>query len=228
MPKPDYDVFLSYSQPDRKAAEELARSLRDAGFAVWLDMWELAVGASWKDWIEQAIRSASAVIICVGGSGASQWQRGEYRTVLQFEAMADKSKPLIPVLLPGADPMTLPPVLKERVLVDLRRGLDDQRELSRLIAALQTLNIKTNSEIDREEQTGDTLVDAGKSAVATEHFERALRIARATYGSEHPKVASLLTKLALSKLRTGDLIPAKSLLEEALSVTASGLIGLIP
>ena len=111
--------LISYSRPDAKAAEELARLLRGAGFKVWLDIWELAVGARLAGTRLKAIRSRSAVIICLGQSGTSQWQRGEYRTAVQFEAIAGRSKPLIPVLLPGADPATLPTEFKTRVWVDL-------------------------------------------------------------------------------------------------------------
>jgi tetratricopeptide (TPR) repeat protein len=211
-----HNVFISYSRSDAKAAEILASYLSEAGVPVWLDHWELAAGERWEESVKSAILSASAVIVCIGTSGVSQWQRGETSIALQLEATASRSKPLIPVLLPGANATTVPEEFNARVWVDFRRGFDDRREFSRLIAALQALD--TNSELEREELTGDTLADSGNSSV---HYERALRIARATYGTKHPKITTLLTKLGMSKQRTGDLVSAKTLLEEALEVAIS-------
>jgi len=216
---PNHNIFISYSRQDAAVVEQLASSLRDAGFLVWLDRWELMPGARWKNSIEEAIRAASAVIVCFGQSGTSQWQRGEYQTALELEALTDQSKVLIPILLPGADPQALPIDLSGRVWVDLRRGIDDKRGLSRLFAALQTID--TGNEIAREERTGDTLVEVGELTTAVSHFERALRIARATYGSRHPKIAGLLMKVAAGKQRVGDLVAARTLLEESLEISSS-------
>lgn len=158
MIESSHKVFISYSRSDAAAVEKLASYLSEAGVPVWLDNWELAAGERWKESVESAILSASAVIVCIGRSGATQWQRGETSIALQLEATASRSKPLIPVLLPGANVTTVPEEFKTRVWVDFRRGFDDRHEFLRLIAALQVLN--TNSELEREELTGDILVDS--------------------------------------------------------------------
>jgi tetratricopeptide (TPR) repeat protein len=220
-----YDVFISYSRADRRSVESFAQSLQAAGFRVWFDSWELVVGADWKESIEEAMRAASSIVLCLGGQAdASEWQRQEYLTALQFESGGsgkgvDRAKPLIFVLLPGADPPRLPASLQERLWVDLRSGLNDRAALSRLVILLQTAS--ADNHLVREEQVGDALMEVGQPTIAADHFERALRIAHATYGSEHPKVANIINKLALSKRSVGDLTAARVLFEEALAIASS-------
>ena len=213
-----YDVFISYSSPDAVVVEQLSRSLQDAGLRVWLDTWELVPGARWKDSIEEAIRSAAATLVCIGGSGVTQSQRVEYQSAVQLETL-DESKPLIPVLLPGAEPETVPSFLRARSWVDLRNGLDNRRELARLLAAVESAG--RGGEIAREERTGDSLLEVEDSRMAGEHYERALRTARAAYGNEHPKVASLLAKVASTRQRLGEYADARHQLEESLRISVS-------
>lgn len=169
MAESRYDVFVSYSRPEAEVVEQLSRILQDAGLCVWLDTWELVPGASWRDLIEEAMRSSSATIVCIGRAGVTQWQRAEYQAALQVETI-DESKPVIPVLLPGAEPEAVPAFLRARSWVDLRSGLDNRRELERLLAAVESAG--KGSEITREERPGDSLLEVGDPRMAVEHYER--------------------------------------------------------
>src|SRR5690349_21202645 len=148
MPDPGPKIFISYSRNDRVAVQQLASLLSGAGFQVWIDYLELAPGEDWAESLNRAVHDASSIIVCIGQAGVSRMQQGEYQTALRAEA-ASSAKLLIPVLLPGADTLALPTDLRERVWVDLRTGIDNSRELSRLIAALQTTD--TGKSFTREE-----------------------------------------------------------------------------
>ena len=43
-----YDLFLSYNSADHGVVEDVARKLRDAGLAPFLDRWYLAPGIRWR------------------------------------------------------------------------------------------------------------------------------------------------------------------------------------
>ncbi|PYQ58615.1 MAG: hypothetical protein DMF53_20120 [Acidobacteria bacterium] len=58
-------TFLSYASADRKVAEKLRDELGKAGIAVWSDT-DIVAGERWRDRIEDAIRSASAILVLIG------------------------------------------------------------------------------------------------------------------------------------------------------------------
>jgi len=93
-------IFISYARDD---AQDLAVSLRDdlaaAGHDVWLDLAEIAAGASWAKDIEEAIENCDLVLVLLShGSYVSDVCRSE-----QLRAIR-KEKRIIPVLVqPDAD-----------------------------------------------------------------------------------------------------------------------------
>lgn len=101
-------TFLSYSSADRKMAEKLRDELGKAGIAVWSDTDSLAAGERWRDRIEDAIRSASAILVLIGPkNGDDPEQQFTWQVALET-VWQDPGKRLIPILLRGATP---PPFL---------------------------------------------------------------------------------------------------------------------
>ena len=90
----------------------------------------------WKDAIAAAIRRSSAVVVCIGPSVASAWQEEELRSVLGGETVEQQPHAVIPLLLPGADPASLPRSLSRFSWTDLRNGLDDTDQVARLLTAI--------------------------------------------------------------------------------------------
>jgi len=62
-PPPNFDIFISHSAKDREFATRLANDLVGAGLSVWLDQWNIRVGDSFADAIDQAIRASRFVMI---------------------------------------------------------------------------------------------------------------------------------------------------------------------
>ena len=52
------DVFLSHSNADKPAIEDLARRLKREGIEPWLDKWNLVPGEPWQKPIEEALAPA--------------------------------------------------------------------------------------------------------------------------------------------------------------------------
>jgi TIR domain-containing protein len=100
-------TFLSYASANRKVAEKLRDELGKAGIAVWSDA-GISAGERWRDRIEDAIRSASAILVLIGPkNGDDPEQQFTWQVALET-VWQDPGKRLIPILLRGATP---PPFL---------------------------------------------------------------------------------------------------------------------
>jgi len=210
--KQKYDVFLSYSRPDTESVENLARALGDAGVHVWLDKWNLIPGQSWQNVLKEAIRNASAVAICIGSAGLGSWQQEEFRAA--SSAQVSERPQIIPVLLPGARTDSIPSFLRNVAWADFRDGINNPREMARIVAAIESTQI--GGEIDQEERIGDDLRSSGDISGALQHYERAIQVAKAAYSDNHPKIADLLLRLANVKQDLGDYAAAMALLEQSI------------
>ena len=63
-------VFLSYAQPDRTFALELAKSMREKGIVVFDPVLTVSSGEVWAKAIQNAIQQSNAVIVVLPSSGA--------------------------------------------------------------------------------------------------------------------------------------------------------------
>lgn len=134
-----YDVFLSHNSADKPAVEILAEKLVDTGLNPWLDKWNLIPGEPWQEELEAALDACQTVAVFLGPTGISPWENEEMRSALE-ERVHDKSRRVIPVLLPGApEPKDrpLPRFLRRMTWVDFRDGLDDEVAFQRLVAGIR-------------------------------------------------------------------------------------------
>jgi len=130
-----YDVFLSYHNADRDAAEALARRLRQERLEPFLDRWYLIPGRPWLEALEEALTASCACVVLLGPQGLGRWQRREMWVALDRQAH-DPTFSVIPVLLPGGQEVPSP-FLACNTWVDLRRGVDDETAFHRLLAGIR-------------------------------------------------------------------------------------------
>jgi HEAT repeat protein len=126
-------VFISYSHADGDFAEVLRTRLKEGGFDVWTDEDKLLAGEDWRNGIDQAIRSACALIVVVTPSAKAS----EYVTYEWAFAWGLGVK-VIPILL---EPATLHPRLD--VLQYLDFSIRSARPWDQLLARLK--EVSTNS-----------------------------------------------------------------------------------
>ena len=133
--RPDhaYDVFVSYHWRDHAPVEALALTLRDLGLRVFLDRWYLHPGRAWPQELEAVMSACQAVAICVGPGGMGPWQQREVNLALDRQ-VRESTFPVIPVLLPGADPVL--GFLSQNTWIDLRGKPDDPVLISILAGAI--------------------------------------------------------------------------------------------
>jgi hypothetical protein len=150
-------TFLSYATADRKVAEKLREELERQGVPLlWWDDSTLAPGSRWRDTIEDAIRSANAILVLAGPrSEPDEWQQFTWRAALET-VWEDSGKRIVPILLGDAKVPTFvysADVPFQAVRID---DPSDLEEPARAVAAILSQQRKTAKEEARPRGTGSS------------------------------------------------------------------------
>ena len=132
-----FDVFLSYHWRDHAHVEALATRLREQSLTVFLDRWYLTPGQSWPKALEETLARCRTVAVCIGQGEMGPWQQREQYLALERQVAAERQGqtfPVIPVLLPGAEPPL--GFLSQNTWVDFRARVDDPILLNTLVNAI--------------------------------------------------------------------------------------------
>jgi formylglycine-generating enzyme required for sulfatase activity len=86
-------TFISYSRADSKFALSLAEDLRAAGLSIWMDQFDIPVGANWDRAVEAGLASCGQFLVVLSPSSVTS---DNVRAELNF-ALAEGKK-IIPVL----------------------------------------------------------------------------------------------------------------------------------
>ena len=125
---PGQQIFISYSRKDYYFAESLAFHLVKLNIRAWLDVKDLKPGADWENQLDEALDTASCVVLVASGHAlhsanvAAEWKR----------ALA-RGTPVVVALFRGAH---LPDELRQAAVVDFQGSFG--RGLSELVAQLPT------------------------------------------------------------------------------------------
>jgi len=136
-PKAENFVFVSYNRLDRAVVLSVKTLLADRGIVTFLDSEDLPIGEPWAEVLEDALRSAAAVLVFVGPHGFGDWQKSEIYLSLQLQQQAKRRGtvfPVVPVLINGADPNAS--FLFLNTWVDLRGHVSDSAELDACVRGL--------------------------------------------------------------------------------------------
>ena len=129
-----FDVFLSYHWRDRARVEAVARWLRIKVSGCSSIAGICVAGRPWPQALEEALGTCRAVAVFVGPGEMGPWQQRETYLALERQGR-DAGFPVIPVLLPQADPVL--GFLGQNTWVDLREQPDDPARLALLAAAIR-------------------------------------------------------------------------------------------
>jgi TIR domain len=111
-------IFISYSHADKAFADKLAFNLVKHDAHVWVDSWELNVGDSILNRVQEAIQSSSALLIILSkASVASEWCKKELNAGLMRE-LDEKKVIVLPVLVEDCE---IPVFLREKLYADFRK-----------------------------------------------------------------------------------------------------------
>lgn len=124
-------IFISYSHRDKSFVDRLAVQLVKARAPIWLDRWELNVGDSLIQRVEEAIHGSGALLVILSKAAVeSEWCRKELTTGLVRE-LDERRVLVLPVLI---EDCTVPLFLRDKVFADFRTDYDDG--LRQLLKAL--------------------------------------------------------------------------------------------
>lgn len=147
-------VFISYSHVDRDFVNNLGIQLSRHKTRVWIDKWELNVGDSITDRIQDAIKGSEAILIVLSkASIESDWCRKElsYGIIRELE---EKRVIVLPVLIEDCD---IPPFLKDKLYADFRTNFD--KGLGTLLDAIAKITSNTQGRILKDKYQTDWGID---------------------------------------------------------------------
>jgi len=114
-------VFISYSHANSGFVDKLALQLVQRNVNVWLDRWELSLGDSIIDKIQNAVDGASALLVILSkDSVASEWCKKELSAGLLRE-LEEKRVVVMPVMLEDCD---VPVFARGKLFADFRKDFD--------------------------------------------------------------------------------------------------------
>ncbi len=114
------NIFLSHSKVDVTHAERLGLALRAAHHNVWFDEWEIGVGDSIVERINEGLLGAPYLILCYSSAGLSPWVDREWMSTLARQ-MSTRGVKILPALLTGGIP---PAILADIKFADLVQDWD--------------------------------------------------------------------------------------------------------
>lgn len=110
-------IFISHSSRDESAALRLAEDLKRAGLDVWLDKWEIRVGAGITQTIERGLADAKYLAVWLTrASVESGWVQTEWQSKFS-SAITSGFTAVLPLLAEDCD---IPFLLKDRKYADFR------------------------------------------------------------------------------------------------------------
>ncbi|MEN8134439.1 MAG: toll/interleukin-1 receptor domain-containing protein [Thermodesulfobacteriota bacterium] len=115
-------IFISYSHENKEFVDKLAMQLVHRNVNVWLDRWELSIGDSIIDKVQEAVDGASALLVILSkASIASEWCKRELSSGFLRE-LEEKRVVVMPVLLENCD---VPLFARGKLYADFRTNFDD-------------------------------------------------------------------------------------------------------
>lgn len=114
-------IFISYSHKDKVFVDKLAIQLVRRNVNVWLDRWELSVGDSLIEKVQEAVDGSSALLVILSKSStASEWCKKELSAGLLRE-LEERRVVVLPVMLEDCD---VPVFARGKVFADFRTDFD--------------------------------------------------------------------------------------------------------
>lgn len=114
-------IFISYSQKDKTFVDKLARNLADRRHHIWMDRWELNVGDSLTQKIQEALTDSSAMLLILSNNSVgSEWCKREFSAALVRE-LEEKRVVVMPCVI---DDCPIPLFIRDKLYADFRLGYD--------------------------------------------------------------------------------------------------------
>lgn len=115
-------IFISYSHKDKEFVDKFAMQLVQRNVNIWLDRWELSLGDSISDKIQEAADGASALLVILSNASVnSDWCKRELSAGLLRE-LEEKRVVVMPILL---EDCKIPLFARGKLYADFRSNFDE-------------------------------------------------------------------------------------------------------
>jgi len=149
-------VFISYNNRDSDFATKLALQLVKHKARVWIDQWELHVGDSIIDHIQNAIQGASALLVILSKSSIeSEWCKKELSSGLLRE-LEEQRVIVLPLLIEDCE---IPLFLRGKLYADFRTDFDEG--LEKVLEAIARVTSENLGRHEDPEWIIDWAIDEG-------------------------------------------------------------------
>jgi hypothetical protein len=130
-----YDVFISHKSDCKPWVRVLARNLKEQGYNVFLDEWELVPGKSIVDGLYQALnQSKKGILMATPEAFEAGWVKEEYHQMM-IQKQEDKDFVIIPLVLGKEIPDF--PFMKDILWVDFRDPDKYRESFYHLLCAIE-------------------------------------------------------------------------------------------
>ena len=132
-------IFISYNRKDRAIVDTLAKNLVAAKHNVWVDRWELSLGDSLIQKIQDALTKSSAILVILSkNSVESEWCKKELSAGLVRE-LEERKTVVMPCVIGDCE---IPLFLRDKLYADFRENPDEafrlvDQSLAKVSGALQ-------------------------------------------------------------------------------------------
>src|SRR5260370_21940630 len=149
-------IFISYSRADSGFATKLAMQLVKYKANIWIDQWELHVGDSLINKIQEAIQGASGLLVILSkASVESESCKKELSSGLIRE-LEEKRVVVLPVLM---EDCAIPMFLRDKVYADFRTNFDTG--LRAVLEAIARVTSDSMARVEMPEWHVDWSIDWG-------------------------------------------------------------------
>ena len=143
-------LFICYSHADKEFVDKFATELVMNKARVWLDRWELNVGDSLIQRVQDAIGEADALLVVLSHASVnSEWCKRELSAATMRE-LNEKKVLVLPVVI---DDCKIPLLLQEKLYADFRAGFESG--LSQVLEAVAKVTSDTLGRINGKEYLTD-------------------------------------------------------------------------
>jgi hypothetical protein len=149
-------IFISYSRKDRDFVDKLVVNLVRARHSVWMDRWELGVGDSLTQRIQDALKGSAAVLVILSKHSVdSEWCKRELTAGLVRE-LEEKHTVVMPCVI---DDCEIPLFLRDKLYADFRS--DPDQAFSLLDQSLSKISNPNQGRIETPDFFTDFSLDWG-------------------------------------------------------------------
>ena len=163
-------VFLSHSSKDKPIVRKLAKDLKAKGIQVWLDEWEIYIGDSIPQKVQEGLKSCNYLAVWLTQEAVSSgWVEKEWQAKIH-EEISEKQIKVLPLL---AEKCEIPYFLKSKKYADFRRSYDEG--LNELLKRIEndkgdikanTLSSETDAKRrDKTQSKKDNNLEIGQSRI---------------------------------------------------------------